>query len=168
MEKLLKWNLKKKVGSLRAVFTILLLMLSTFSCVPLETKVKKLNLKETPLPYRILKTDPAFWQKGDSVIVSLEAVFDSVSWLPGTMELFLPSPRPGWIDSDTFKLLWVPDDSLRKINPPIAKVIDGFMDTSYKYEIIRKVEFKAIKNNKGLYHFQRQEPQSVIDTIYYD
>ena len=147
--------------------SIFLMFIVMFSCQEKGSK-KQRNPKKSALPYRIIKTDPAFWKVGDSVTVSLEAIFDSTVWRRGSMEVHLPYPEPNWIDSDTFKLLWVPDDSLRKINPPIAKVIDGFTDISYKFEIMREVEFHAIRNSEGKYHFERQEPTSVIDTFFYE
>ena len=129
---------------------------------------KKRTTQKEKQPYRIIKTDPAFWQIGDSVMVSIEAVYNFEKWIPSLVELFLPLPEPSLIDTNNLILLWIPDETLLEMNPPLALVTDGFLNISNEFEIMREVEFHAIPDSNGKYHFERQEPTSVIDTFFYE
>ena len=151
------------------IFPILnMMLLSLLACNPGEENKYLHYIEKGGQPYRILKTDPPFWKVGDSVIVSFEAVYDPEKWMPGSVELILPQPEPSWVDSNTLKLLWVPDNSLLEMMPPIAKVIDDFLVPSHEFGISTQVEFHAIKNKNGKYHFERQKPKSSTDTFYFE
>ncbi|HHG85637.1 MAG TPA: hypothetical protein ENJ82_12890 [Bacteroidetes bacterium] len=146
---------------------ITLIMVSILGCNPSGTEKGIRNEGKENQPYNLLITDPVFWQIGDSVVVGFEPVYDAEKWMPGGIEILLPHPEPNWIDSDTFKLLWIPDESLLEMMPPVAKVIDDFLVPSHEFGISREVEFHAIRNSEGKYHFERQAPTSVIDTFHY-